>query len=102
METIKQTMRCLLEDRKIPHTTNWPNQIQEMTFVCNSLPNSSTGITPHEVMYGSKLRTDIDGWLPVLDDEGFGEWKTMLIILRDARRCCGGMQIGILWMHKRE
>ena len=38
----------------------------------NSLPNSSTGITPHEIMYGSKLRTDIDRWLPVLDDEGFG------------------------------
>ena len=52
---------CLLEERRIEKSnkTNWPVLLQEVTFVCNTLSNSSTGFSPHHLMYGTPLRTPV-------------------------------------------
>ena len=63
IQTFKQCMRCLLEERQISRT-DWPKLTQEITFVCNSLVNVSTGFTPHEIMFGERLRGGIDTVLP--------------------------------------
>ena len=55
VQSAKQLLRCLLSDRKLS-ATEWPNILKEVSFVFNAAPNSSTGITPNEVMYGVKLR----------------------------------------------
>ena len=55
VQTAKQLLRCLLAERKMP-TTDWPEVMKEITFVFNSAKNSSTGMSPHEVMYGVALR----------------------------------------------
>ena len=68
VQTVKQTMRCLLEDRVISHT-NWPSIVSEVTFVCNALVNTSTGFSPHQIMYGTKLRTKLDRWIPRCEEE---------------------------------
>ena len=59
-------LRCILEDRHIIHT-NWPNLLQETTFILNSLPNASTALCPHEIMFGTQMRLPLDKWLPVAD-----------------------------------
>ena len=57
--TVKQTMRCLLAERAL-RKTDWPLLLNEVSFVCNSLKNSSTGRSPHEVFYGEELRNSLD------------------------------------------
>ena len=59
IQTFKQCMRCLLEERQISRT-DWPKLTQEITFVCNSLVNVSTGLTPHEIMFGERLRGGVE------------------------------------------
>ena len=49
------------------NSTNWPNLLQETTFILNSLPNASTALCPHEIMFGTQLRLPLDKWLPVAD-----------------------------------
>ncbi|KAF0294441.1 hypothetical protein FJT64_000126 [Amphibalanus amphitrite] len=38
-------------------TTDWPEVMKEVTFVFNSTKNSSTILSPHEIMYGVSLRS---------------------------------------------
>ena len=61
VQTFKQTLRCILEDRHI-EKINWPALLQEITFVCNGQPNSSTGYSPHQLMYGTPLRIPVNAW----------------------------------------
>ena len=63
IQSFKQCMRCCLEERKISQT-NWPKLTQEISFICNSQINASTKCTPHEVMFGEKLRSKVDVILP--------------------------------------
>ena len=51
VQTVKQAMRCLLEERSI-EKDNWPSIIQEVSYNLNCLPSSSTGYPPYTVMYG--------------------------------------------------
>ena len=51
----KQLLRCLLAEREMS-STEWPELMKEVTFVFNSARNSSTKLSPHEVMYGVSLR----------------------------------------------
>ena len=74
--TVKQVMRCLLLEREIPKT-DWTCLLSEVGFVCNSMVNSSTGISPHELMYGNRLRDPIDTLLensPAPGNPGEGEY----------------------------
>ena len=66
IQSFKTMLRCILDDRHIIHT-NWPNLLQETTFILNSLPNASTALCPHEIMFGTQLRLPLDKWLPVAD-----------------------------------
>ena len=66
IQSFKTMLRCILEDRHIIHT-NWPNLLQETTFILNSLPNASTALCPHEIMFGTQLQLPLDKWLPVAD-----------------------------------
>ena len=63
IQTFKQCMRCLLEERGIT-STDWPKLTQEITFICNSQVNASTRCTPQEIMYGERLRRKIDAIIP--------------------------------------
>ena len=56
VETFKQAMRCLLEERQF-NETDWPTLVKEVTYTCNSYFNASTGCSPHEVMYVGPLRS---------------------------------------------
>ena len=51
VQTFKQALRCLLEDRHI-EKSNLQALLLEDTFVCNGQPYSSTGFSPHQLMYG--------------------------------------------------
>ena len=75
IETFKQTMRCLLQDRRVKET-DWHTLVQEVTFNCNSQINVSTGVSPHEVMYGVRLRTRSDAVLPYSDAKNFDDIPT--------------------------
>ena len=66
IQSFETMLRCILEDLHIIHT-NWPNLLQETTFMLNSLPNASTALCPHEIMFGTQLRLPLDKWLPVAD-----------------------------------
>ena len=63
IQSFKTALRCIFEDRQIADT-HWPKLLQEITFILNSLPNASTGFSPHEVMYGTQLRLPLVKWLP--------------------------------------
>ena len=63
IQSFKQTMRCILEERHIS-STNWPKLTQEIAFICNSQVNASSGFTPQEIMFGEKLRLKIDTIIP--------------------------------------
>ena len=51
IQTVKQVMRCTLEDRCI-EKDDWPSILQEVSYNLNCLPNSSTGYSPFTIMYG--------------------------------------------------
>ena len=55
VQAAKQLLRCLLAERKM-RTTEWPQIMKEVTFIYNSAKNTSTNVSPHEVMYGVALR----------------------------------------------
>ena len=55
----KQGLRCQLAEQG-DNKTEWPAVLQRETFAHNSLQNSSTKYSPHELMYGTKLRSLID------------------------------------------
>ena len=63
--SVKQVMRCLLEDRKMLQG-DWPHVLAEVTFTCNSLKSSSTGRSPHEIFYGEELRSSLDAKLEIV------------------------------------
>ena len=64
----KQLLRCMLAERKM-RKTDWPSVMKEVSFLFNSTNNSSTKMTPQEVMYGVKLRSPFK---PVLTFEPEG------------------------------
>ena len=53
VQSVKQVMRCLLEDRGI-EKDDWPSILQEVSYNLNCLSSSSTGYLPYTVMYGVK------------------------------------------------
>ena len=65
-----KTMRCLLEERYVEET-GWPTLLQEVTFVCNSNVNASTGYSPNEVMYSVRLRCKADAVFPFREQINF-------------------------------
>ena len=68
IQSFKTALRCMLEERHITQT-HWPSLLQEITFVLNTLPNVSTRLSPHEIMFGAQLRLAwINGYL----------WQTMM------------------------
>ena len=74
VETFKQAMCCLLEERHVD-VTDWPALIQEVTFVCNSYVNAGTGYSPHETMYGATLRSRADTVFPFVKQNVFTDIK---------------------------
>ena len=70
IQSFKTALRCMLEERHITQT-HWPSLLQEITFVSNSLPNASTGLSPHEIMFGSQLRLPLDKWLPLANNDEY-------------------------------
>ena len=62
VQTFKQVMRCLLEDRNI-NKSDWPSLLSELTFVIYSLPNASSKLSP--------LRMYSDSQVPVVDGTGY-------------------------------
>ena len=52
----KQLLRCLLAERDM-RQTDWPGVMKEVGFLFNSTKNASTKMTPHEAMYGMKLKS---------------------------------------------
>ena len=59
IQSIKQALRCQLSDQE-SGKTDWPSVLQQAAFAHNSLQNASTKFSPHELMYGTKLRSLAD------------------------------------------
>ena len=76
---------CLLQDRQVKET-DWHTLVQEVTFNCNSQINASTGVSPHEVMYGVRLRKRSDAVLPDSDANNFDDIRTSCAQSKHARR----------------
>lgn len=55
VQSAKQLLRCMLTEREM-HSTEWPSLMKEVGFIFNSTRNSSTKMSPHEVLYGTNLR----------------------------------------------
>ena len=55
MQTVKQVMRCMLEDRNLEKDT-WPSILLETSYEINSMPNASIGYSPSRIMYGVEPR----------------------------------------------
>ena len=72
IQTFKQTMRCLLAEQQMERTA-WPNLLQQVTFIHNTQSNSSTGFSPSEVMFGCRLRTQVDTAIPLFVDENYSD-----------------------------
>ena len=72
IQSFKTALRCILDDRQITET-HCPSLHQEVTFTLNSLPNASTGLSPHEVMYGTQLILALERWLPLQQCNKFVE-----------------------------
>ena len=51
VQTVKQVMRCMLEDRNLEKDA-WPSILQETPYELNSMPNASTGYSPFRITYG--------------------------------------------------
>ena len=81
VETFKQAMRCLLEERHFKET-DWPTLVQEVTYTCNSYFNASTGCSPHEVMYGGPLRSKADVIFPFSRPRDFPVFKVIVSITK--------------------
>ena len=59
IRSFSTALRCILEDSQITRT-HGPSLLQEITFTLNTLPYASTGISLHEVMFGTQLRLPSD------------------------------------------
>ena len=68
IQSFKQSMQCQLAEKGICRT-DWPKLLQEITFIHNAQINASTGVTPNEVMFGTRLRTKVDAALPLAETE---------------------------------
>ena len=60
--TVKQIMRCLLEERQLPKS-GWPSLLPEVQFTCNDLGNQSTRLSPHQLVFGRILRFPLEALL---------------------------------------
>ena len=52
IRTTKQVMRCVLTERNI-ESNSWSSLLPEISYIINSVPNSSTKYTPYKVFYGT-------------------------------------------------
>ena len=57
--TVKQTIRCLLLERKMDHGV-WPSILPEVSFLLNSVTNASTNIAPNMLTFGRSPRVPTD------------------------------------------
>ena len=48
-QTLEQVLRSLIAGKE----TNWANVLPVAEFYMNSAPSSSTGSSPHEILFGS-------------------------------------------------
>ena len=85
VETFKQVMRCMLEERHI-NETDWVTLVQEVTFSCISYTNASTSNSPHEVMYGVHLRSRVDAIFPYNRSIDFPDLQTYYRHAEEARK----------------
>ena len=51
VQSVKQIMRCLLEERDLDQDT-WPSLLPQISYILNAIPNSSIGFTLFRIMYG--------------------------------------------------
>ena len=64
IQSFKQTMRCLLAQKRLDLAA-WPQILREVSFTHNAQSNASTGFSPNQIMYGSRLRTRVDAAIPL-------------------------------------
>ena len=57
--TVKQTIRCLLLERKMEHGS-WPKILPEISFLLNSVTNASSNVSPHMLTFGRRPRAPTD------------------------------------------
>ena len=67
-ERFNRTMHNLLRTLTSEQKLKWPEHLQEVVFVYNCTPHTSTGYTPYFIFFGHLLshqpnvRTNTDGW----------------------------------------
>ena len=66
IQSFKQSLRCVLAQKQMDRA-EWPRILQEVAFIHNSQSKASTGLSPNEIMFGTRLRTKIDAAIPFTD-----------------------------------
>ena len=60
VDFVNQVIRCLMLERHL-EKGSWPSLLQEITFYCNNLDNTSSKIlSPHMLAFGRQPRAPID------------------------------------------
>ena len=85
IQSFKQTMRCLLARERLDRTA-WPQILpqislhttlsREPNMILFGRKNSTSGFSPNQIMFGSRLRTKIDAAIPPVDNGGYFEMDT--------------------------
>ena len=71
IQSFKQSMRYLLAEEGLDRRA-WPQILQQVSFTHNAQSNASTGFSPNEIMFGSRLRTKI----PSIETGGYTDMDT--------------------------
>ena len=74
VQSAKQLLRCMLAERHMKKT-DWPKVMKEASFALNRMQNSSTRLSPHEIMYGTKLNSPYPTLLSTVETEAYVEPK---------------------------
>ena len=56
VQTVKSMIRCYVDYDQL----NWNCHLEKLSFAYNSSVHSSTGFTPHEMVFGQKPRIPLD------------------------------------------
>jgi len=75
-ERFHRTLHQLLQTLSAKHKRQWDKHLENLVFIYNKTPNSTTGFSPHFLIFGREPRLPIDWLLPGSDDADveLGDW----------------------------
>ena len=63
VQSFNRTLFGLMQSLDWEQKPNWPIYLPSLVFAYNATPHSTTGLQPHELMFGHKAPMPCDNWL---------------------------------------